>query len=128
MQAKQAELNRDGWSGTLGDLRMGVGINTGMVIAGTIGGGGRLEYTVVGDAVNLCQRLQQFAEVGQTVLSEATWSAFDAPPAAAEHLDPQMVKGRDTPVAPWRLTSQAWAAGQHPTIDATPSSVEETIR
>jgi class 3 adenylate cyclase len=128
MHTAQWEVNEAWKDASLPPFGLGIGLSTGEVAAALLGSEERLEYTVVGDAVNLCQRLQQFAEVGQTVLSEATWSAFDAPPAAAEHLDPQMVKGRDTPVAPWRLTSQAWAAGQHPTIDATPSSVEETIR
>ena len=42
----------------------------------------RLEYTVVGDAVNLCQRLQQFAGRRRDVLSEATWDALTSSPPA----------------------------------------------
>jgi class 3 adenylate cyclase len=58
---------------------------------------------VVGDAVNLCQRLQQFAVPGQTVLSEATWDALVDRPATFEQLPPQLVKGRDTPVVAYRI-------------------------
>jgi Adenylate and Guanylate cyclase catalytic domain len=36
-----------------GALRIGIGINTGPVIAGTIGGGGKLEFTLIGDTVNV---------------------------------------------------------------------------
>ena len=37
------------------ELRIGIGINTGVVIAGTIGGGGKLEFTLIGNAVNVAQ-------------------------------------------------------------------------
>ncbi len=54
---------------------MGIGVNTGSVIAGTVGGGGRLEYTVVGDAVNVAQRLQSEAEGGEIVAAASTIAA-----------------------------------------------------
>ena len=40
---------------------LGIGLSTGEVAAALLGSEERVEYTVVGDAVNLCQRLQQFA-------------------------------------------------------------------
>ena len=101
MQAKQAELNRDGWSGSLGELRMGVGINTGMVIAGTIGGGGRLEYTVVGDAVNIAQRLQSEAAGGEIVAAVSTVAA--APDVPVEPIGHRHVKGRQETVEAFRV-------------------------
>ena len=55
--------------------------------------------------MNLCQRLQQFASAGQTVLSEATWDALTDRPCDAEHLENEIVKGRDTPVRPYRIGS-----------------------
>jgi adenylate cyclase len=42
-----------------GALRIGIGINTGVVIAGTIGGGGKLEFTLIGDTVNVAARVEQ---------------------------------------------------------------------
>ena len=48
-------------------------MTTGPVAAALLGSEERLEYTMVGDTVNLAQRLQQWAEPGQTVLSEATY-------------------------------------------------------
>jgi adenylate cyclase len=82
---------------------LGIGVVTGTVAAALLGSEERVEYTLVGDALNLCQRLQQFAEPGQTVLSESTWASLTDRPTDFEQLESQLVKGRDTPVAPFRL-------------------------
>jgi adenylate cyclase len=51
------------------ELRIGIGINTGVVIAGTIGGGGKLEFTLIGDAVNVAARVEEFTKTtGDTIL------------------------------------------------------------
>jgi adenylate cyclase len=42
-----------------GELRIGIGINTGLVIAGTIGGGSKLEFTLIGDTVNVAACVEQ---------------------------------------------------------------------
>jgi class 3 adenylate cyclase/DNA-binding NarL/FixJ family response regulator len=101
MQARQTELNRDGWGADVSELGVGIGVNTGLVIAGTVGGGGRLEYTVVGDAVNIAQRLQSEAEGGEVVASARTMAA--APGVAAESIGPRHVKGREEMVEVFRV-------------------------
>ncbi len=80
----------------------GIGLSTGPVAAALLGSEERLEYTVVGDTVNLTQRLQQWAEPGETVLSEPTWAAMERTPEA-DKLAPAIVKGRDTPVGAYRF-------------------------
>jgi len=70
--------------------------------AALLGSEERLEYTLVGDTVNLSQRLQQFAAAGETVLSEATSRALTVP-ANAIALPSQLVKGRDTPIVADKL-------------------------
>jgi adenylate cyclase len=52
-----------------GALRVGIGINTGVVIAGTIGGAGKLEFTLIGDTVNVAARVEQLTKTtGDTIL------------------------------------------------------------
>jgi class 3 adenylate cyclase len=82
---------------------LGIGLSTGEVAAAMLGSEERLEYTVVGDVVNLAQRLQDLARpAGVTVLSEATVAAL-ADPLPLVPLPPQTVKGRDAPVVAFRL-------------------------
>jgi class 3 adenylate cyclase/FixJ family two-component response regulator len=102
MQRRQGELNEAGWGTALVDgLQIGVGVNTGQVIAGAVGGGGRLEYTVIGDAVNVAQRLQSEAEGGEIVASASTVAA--APGIDAELVGARHVKGREEPVEVYRV-------------------------
>jgi adenylate cyclase len=81
---------------------LGIGITTGDVAAALLGSDERLEYTLVGDTVNLAQRIQQWADPGETVMSDATHTALREP-ISAEPLPPSVVKGRETPVNAWKV-------------------------
>jgi adenylate cyclase len=101
----QAGVNATWERDRLPPFGLGVGLSTGRAAAALLGTEERLEYTVVGDTVNLSQRLQQLAESGETVLSQATMDAL-AEPVEATLLPEQLVKGRDTPVRAWRVARQ----------------------
>jgi adenylate cyclase len=68
-----ARVVRDGFGD---DLEVGLGVNSGSVIAGSLGGAGRLEYSVIGDAVNVAARVEAATrETGDGILiSEETRS------------------------------------------------------
>jgi adenylate cyclase len=97
MHAAQHRLNATWLDEGLPEFRLGIGVSTGRVAAALLGSDERLEYTVVGDSVNLAQRIQQLADGGEIALSEATYNALGTRPDA-EQLEPQQVKGRHAAV------------------------------
>lgn len=102
MHAAQAEVDR-GWAARgLPAFGLGIGLSSGRAAAALLGSEERLEYTVVGDTVNLSQRLQDLARpAGRTVVSQATWDLLTDPPSGVVPLDATLVKGRETPVHGW---------------------------
>lgn len=87
-------------------LDLGAGLARGSVFAGTLGGPRRLDYTVIGEAVNLASRLATAAGPGQILLDAAV--AGDLPPDAALLLDgvareSMVIRGREEPVAIYRV-------------------------
>jgi adenylate cyclase len=105
MHAQQARLNERWQADGLQPFPLGIGVSTGTVAAALLGAEDRVEYSVVGDSVNLAQRLQQLAAGGETVLSEATFERVPTPPVV-EALPPTQVKGRASPVVAYRLAEQ----------------------
>jgi adenylate cyclase len=80
---------------------VGVGINTGTAYMGTVGSvEGRIDFTAMGDAVNVTARLASLAEAGEILVAESTWLAAGSPPA--EHRSVQ-VKGRAEPVSVYSI-------------------------
>jgi adenylate cyclase len=102
MHAKQSVINIRWETEGLPAFGLGLGLSTGDAAAALLGSEERLEYTLVGDTVNLSQRLQQLADAGETVVSEGTLTALHAS-ATTTALPPQLVKGRDTPVVAYKL-------------------------
>ena len=101
-----------GASAGLAPFGLGIGLSTGEVAAALLGSDERLEYTLVGDTVNLAQRLQDLARpAGTTVLSEADAAGGRADAVEVDTLGDQLVKGRETPVTAHRLVAVADPVG-----------------
>jgi class 3 adenylate cyclase len=99
MIARQDELNARWATEGHPPFGVGIGVNTGKAMAGAVGGA-KLEYTVVGDAVNVAQRLNSLAGPREIVASEETVNAAGLPSADAETVT---VKGREKPVRVVRI-------------------------
>jgi class 3 adenylate cyclase len=96
---KQDELNERWTSEGRPPFAVGIGVNTGTATAGSVGGA-KLEYTVVGDAVNVAQRLNSLAAGGEIVASETTAVAAGV---STTEIETHNVKGREQPVRVVRL-------------------------
>lgn len=92
----------------LAHLRINVGLHTGEAVVGNLGGDELLNYTAIGDAVNLAKRLQEMAEGGQILLSRATLDHAGAC-LAARPLGQRRVKGRQLPVEVYELINKGQA-------------------
>ncbi len=98
IQALLIELNRDAGARNWPELKVGIGINTGIVTAGNIGSPKRIDYTVVGDAVNVASRLMSNAAGAQILISDSTAQDLDAG-FELNPLEPLRVKGKTAPLA-----------------------------
>jgi len=102
MQASIQRLNDDLEREHGVRLALRIGVNTGEVVAGMLGGDVQQAYTVVGDAVNTAQRFESVAPLNEILVSESTrriaMHSFEF-----ETLPPVMLKGKTAPVAAFRV-------------------------
>jgi len=102
MQGALADINERHEAQGLPPFQIGIGINTGEVVAGYIGSSQALEYTVIGDPVNTGARLCALAKPGQTLLSEGTVEKLNGG-FAFEELPKEKVKGKARPIRVFEL-------------------------
>jgi adenylate cyclase len=112
-QQKVTELQRSDSGPTL--VQFGIGINTGIALAGNVGSVGRAEYTVIGDSVNIASRICSSTPGGEVWISAETYNQTKDY-LEAEELEPQIFKGKAIPIVVYRVT--AW----RPIV--TPNNVE----
>jgi class 3 adenylate cyclase/ActR/RegA family two-component response regulator len=112
MLERQRALNARWVERGLAPFGLGIGLSTGRVAAALLGSEERLEYTLIGDTVNLSQRLQDLARpAGRIVLSGSTYDALTDPPSEVHELEDLHVKGREGEVRAFWIE----VAGANPT-------------
>ena len=97
MQEEVGRLDLEWVEQGLGNLSIRVGVNTGEVISGSIGSSTRMDYTVVGDTVNVASRLETNGSPGTILLSDTAYDRIEGL-LEAVRLEPITVKNRVQPV------------------------------
>ena len=110
----------EGWG--IDALNVRVGINTGPVITGVIGAGGRVEFGALGDAVNVAARLQSHAEPGTVLVGEPTRRAATGGFAWSEERAFEL-KGKSEPVTAFTVDGVADASTRRADPGAAPRMV-----
>jgi adenylate cyclase len=100
-QQKIAELRKS--DNRLLPVHMGIGINTGIALAGNIGSVGRTEYTVIGDSINTAARICSSAPGDEVWIGAETYDQTKDH-IEAEALEAQSLKGKAAPVVVYRVT------------------------
>ncbi len=93
------------------ELRIGTGINTGVVIAGTIGGGSKLEFTLIGDTVNVAARVEQLTKTtgDGILLTQQCVDALASRPAGLIDRGFHVLKGKSAAVQVFGLDQETYA-------------------
>jgi class 3 adenylate cyclase len=83
-------------------INFGIGINTGTVVAGNMGSEARLEYSVIGDTVNIAARLTDLTEGGKVWIGQNTYKQIETY-IEVQPLEPLTLKGKNEPIQAYEV-------------------------
>lgn len=84
-------------------LRFGIGLHTGFAVAGNLGSVHAMQYTIIGDSVNIAKRLEELAGPGEVLLTTDFLAALPIPPPACAARGQIPLRGRDSLVSVYQL-------------------------
>ncbi len=93
-------------------VQFGIGINTGVAVAGNVGSAGRSEYTVIGDSINTASRICSSTPGNEVWIGPETYNQTKDY-LEADKLEPQSVKGKAAPITLYRVTALRPATTQN---------------
>ena len=100
MQAAVAAMNARRAARGQPPVEIGIGVNTGPAVSGNLGSLKRMEYTVIGDSVNLASRLEHHAKKGQVLIGKSTYELVKDR-FVCESAGAVPIKGKQDPVEIW---------------------------
>ena len=98
----QTTLQQESLKGNPLLAAVGISIHSGVVVAGNVGSQSKMEYTVIGDSVNVAARLNALAGAGEVVVSQQVKEILDHL-MTTDALGPQQIKGKSEPVEAYRV-------------------------
>jgi len=99
MQEKLIQFNQDRIMHQKQPVKIGIGINRGKVVSGNIGSRQQMNFTVIGDSVNLASRLCSVAKAEEIIVSDAVWKEIKhLTTFKSKKISPVKVKGKTKPI------------------------------
>lgn len=106
MQEKLFDYNKRHAEGS--QVRVGIGVNSGKVVAGNLGSIQKMEYAVIGDNVNIASRLCSMAKADEIIVAKSTYDSVKDAGFKSDSLTPLSVtlKGKSTPIETYIITAR----------------------